>query len=131
MACTVEKGQRGGQENGTNRFKCKKKKQGEKQICCSVATNVAGKPEDNPRIRRPALPRQQLRLPDLPGGIDSQTMTSGGRLGSNGMHGRRRSATDNWEWDYPAHKTKEKNSWGVMIYIYLSLCVASCRQENR
>ena len=126
MACTVKGGQRGGNENGTNRFIGQKKKKLGMYIYV-----VAGKPVDNPRIRRPALPRQHLRLPDLPGGFDSQTMTSGGRLGSKGRHRSRRSATDNWEWDYPAHKTKEKNSRGVMIYIYLSLCVASCRQENR
>ena len=108
-----------------------KKNPGDVQICCSNATNMAGKPEDYPRIRRPALPRQQLRLPDLPGGIVSQTMTGVGRLGSNGMHGSSTSATETWEWDYTAHKTIEKNSLGVMIYIYLSLCVASCRQENR
>ena len=33
----------------------------------------AGTPVNRPRTRRPALPCQQLRLPNLPGGIPTQT----------------------------------------------------------
>ena len=41
----------------------------------------AGTPVNRPRIRRPALACQQLRLPNLPGGIPTQTTVTERRLG--------------------------------------------------